>query len=186
MFPLKSTDSLDRPLWIRFEYVRRANEAMLGYSVKICPALLRAVALDWTWDASLRPRLQDLSYCLSSMNVLPGWEEVVQIILLQILWSLLVSPLRKFDNNFLVQTNLILCLCRFLGSENQQTYFSSVQRSRVAYEILSTAMFGKKKKGEVGIDRLVEEGVFSTAFSLHDVSILDEPFYYHVHSISFH
>ncbi|KAE8749817.1 hypothetical protein FOCC_FOCC003555 [Frankliniella occidentalis] len=57
---------------------------------------------------------------------------------------------------------------RFLGSDNQQTYFSSVQRSRVLYEILSTAMFGKKKKGEVGIDRLVEEGVFSTAFSLHD------------------
>jgi len=31
-------------------------------------------------------------------------------------------------------------------------------------------MFGKKKKGEVGVERLVEEGVFSTAFPLHDVS----------------
>jgi hypothetical protein len=31
-------------------------------------------------------------------------------------------------------------------------------------------MFGKKKKGEVGIDRLVEEGVFSSAFPLQDVS----------------
>lgn len=31
-------------------------------------------------------------------------------------------------------------------------------------------MFGKKKKGEVGICRLIDEGVFSTAFPLHDVS----------------
>lgn len=59
---------------------------------------------------------------------------------------------------------------RFLGSENRDTFFSNVQRSRIVYEILSTAIFGKKKKGEVGIDRLVDEGVFSSAFPLHDVS----------------
>jgi anoctamin-7 len=62
--------------------------------------------------------------------------------------------------------------CRFLGSENRETYFTSVQRGRVLYEILSTAVFGKKKKGEVGIDRLIEEGVFSSAFPLHDVSAI--------------
>ncbi|XP_069678772.1 anoctamin-7-like isoform X2 [Periplaneta americana] len=59
-------------------------------------------------------------------------------------------------------------LDRFLGSENRDTYFTNVQRGRILYEILSTAIFGKKKKGEVGIDRLVEEGVFSSAFPLHD------------------
>jgi len=59
---------------------------------------------------------------------------------------------------------------RFLGSDNRENYFTSVQRGRILYEILSTAVFGKKKKGEVGIDRLVEEGVFSSAFPLHDVS----------------
>ncbi|KAJ9592479.1 hypothetical protein L9F63_015895 [Diploptera punctata] len=59
-------------------------------------------------------------------------------------------------------------LDRFLGSENRETYFTNVQRGRILYEILSTAIFGKKKKGEVGIDRLVEEGVFSSAFPLHD------------------
>jgi anoctamin-7 len=57
-----------------------------------------------------------------------------------------------------------------LGSENRENYFTSVQRSRILYEILSTAVFGKKKKGEVGVERLVEEGVFSAAFPLHDVS----------------
>lgn len=61
---------------------------------------------------------------------------------------------------------------RFLGSENQETFFSNTQRSRIVYEILSTAMFGKKKKGEVGIDRLVDEGIFSSAFPLHDVCCL--------------
>ncbi|XP_049779598.1 anoctamin-7-like isoform X7 [Schistocerca gregaria] len=57
---------------------------------------------------------------------------------------------------------------RFLGSDNHDTYFTNVQRSRILYEILSTAIFGKKKKGEVGIERLVEEGVFCSAFPLHD------------------
>ena len=67
--------------------------------------------------------------------------------------------------------NQILYLDRFLGSENRENYFTSVQRSRILYEILSTAVFGKKKKGEVGVERLVEEGVFSAAFPLHDVSL---------------
>jgi hypothetical protein len=31
-------------------------------------------------------------------------------------------------------------------------------------------MFGKKKKGEVGIERLIDEGVFSSSFPLHDVN----------------
>jgi Dimerisation domain of Ca+-activated chloride-channel, anoctamin len=65
-----------------------------------------------------------------------------------------------------------------LGSENRDNYFTSVQRSRILYEILSTAVFGKKKKGEVGVERLVEEGVFSAAFPLHDVSSQPSPFYY--------
>ncbi|KAF2366911.1 Anoctamin dimerization domain [Trinorchestia longiramus] len=57
---------------------------------------------------------------------------------------------------------------RFLGSGHEETYFSNTQRSRIVYEILSTAVFGKRKKGEIGIDRLVEEGVYSAAFPLHD------------------
>ncbi|XP_075234460.1 anoctamin-7-like [Lycorma delicatula] len=57
---------------------------------------------------------------------------------------------------------------KFLGNDKRDTFFSNVQRSRIVYEILSTAVFGKKKKGEVGIDRLVDEGVFSSSFPLHD------------------
>ena len=40
----------------------------------------------------------------------------------------------------------------------------------MVFEILSTTPFGKEKKGEVGVDRLVEEGGFSACFPLHDVS----------------
>ncbi|XP_063869626.1 anoctamin-7-like isoform X3 [Scylla paramamosain] len=57
---------------------------------------------------------------------------------------------------------------RFLGSDNPDKYFTSTQRSRIVYEILSTAAFGKTKKGEIGIERLVEEGVYTAAFPLHD------------------
>jgi len=40
----------------------------------------------------------------------------------------------------------------------------------MVYEILATAPFGKEKKGEVGIERLVGEGAYTAAFPLHDVS----------------
>ena len=60
-------------------------------------------------------------------------------------------------------------LDKFLGNENKQNFFTRAQRSRIVFEILSTIVFGKEKKGEVGIDRLVEEGVFSAAYPLHDV-----------------
>ncbi|XP_064079852.1 anoctamin-7-like isoform X2 [Macrobrachium nipponense] len=57
---------------------------------------------------------------------------------------------------------------RFLGSHNPETYFTTTQRSRIVHEILSTAAFGKRKKGEIGIERLVDEGIYSAAFPLHD------------------
>lgn len=59
---------------------------------------------------------------------------------------------------------------RFLGSDNPQTFFSTRDRQRVAYEILAKTVYGKKKRAEIGIDRLIEEEVYSAAFPLHDVS----------------
>ena len=60
---------------------------------------------------------------------------------------------------------------RFLGSDDPDSFFTRAQRSRMVYEILATTPFGKEKKGEVGIERLVDEGVYNAAFPLHDVSI---------------
>ena len=40
----------------------------------------------------------------------------------------------------------------------------------MVWEILATAPFGKEKKGEVGVERLVADGAYSAAFPLHDVS----------------
>ena len=62
-------------------------------------------------------------------------------------------------------------LFRFLGSEHPDSFFSRAQRSRMVWEILATAPFGKEKKGEVGVERLVDEGAYSAAFPLHDVSL---------------
>uniref|UniRef100_A0A1I8IMF5 Anoctamin n=1 Tax=Macrostomum lignano TaxID=282301 RepID=A0A1I8IMF5_9PLAT len=59
-------------------------------------------------------------------------------------------------------------LSKFLGSDDQDTYFSSTQRHQVAYEILATQVYGKRKRAEVGIDRLLEEEVYSGAFPLHE------------------
>ncbi|XP_023812053.1 anoctamin-7 isoform X3 [Oryzias latipes] len=57
---------------------------------------------------------------------------------------------------------------RFVGSDNRETYFSNTQRHRVVYEILARTAYGKRKKAEVGVDRLVTEGAFAAAFPLHE------------------
>nr|XP_060623941.1 anoctamin-7 [Anolis sagrei ordinatus] len=61
-------------------------------------------------------------------------------------------------------------LHRFLGSNNQETFFSSTQRHRILYEILATTSYGDPKTGEVGIERLMSEEVFTAAFPMHDGS----------------
>ena len=44
-------------------------------------------------------------------------------------------------------------------------------RQRIVYEILALTVYGKRKRAEIGIERLLEEGVFSAAYPLHDVSV---------------
>ncbi|KAK3715467.1 hypothetical protein QZH41_006501 [Actinostola sp. cb2023] len=58
-------------------------------------------------------------------------------------------------------------LNKFIGSDNPDTYFTDVERVRVVYEILETAPYGKRQRGEIGIERLVEEGVFKGGYPLH-------------------
>ena len=75
---------------------------------------------------------------------------------------------------YLDQTSILykssLDLLRFLGSDNHDTYFLNKDRQRLMYEILATTAYGKRKRAEIGIERLVEEGVYTAAFPLHDVS----------------
>lgn len=64
----------------------------------------------------------------------------------------------------------LLCARRFLGSDDQDRYFPTKDRARIVYEILSTASYGKRKRAEIGVERLLEEDVFTAAYPLHDVS----------------
>lgn len=59
-------------------------------------------------------------------------------------------------------------LDRFLGSDNPSTYFSNTQRTRIVHEILEAAAYGKRKHGEVGVGRLVEDHVYTATFPLHE------------------
>ncbi|XP_055472765.1 anoctamin-7 [Psammomys obesus] len=56
----------------------------------------------------------------------------------------------------------------FLGSDNQDTFFTSTKRHQILFEILAKTRYGHKKKGLFGVDQLLAEGVFSAAFPLHD------------------
>ena len=38
------------------------------------------------------------------------------------------------------------------------------------YEILGLTVYGKRKRAEIGIERLLEDEVFAAAYPLHDVS----------------
>ncbi|XP_068810871.1 anoctamin-7 isoform X9 [Struthio camelus] len=56
----------------------------------------------------------------------------------------------------------------FLGSDKQDTFFSTTQRQQILYEILATTQYGHSKEREVGVDWLLSENVFTAAFPLHD------------------
>ncbi|XP_043975776.1 anoctamin-7-like [Gambusia affinis] len=57
---------------------------------------------------------------------------------------------------------------RFLGSDNKETFFKTTQRHQVLYEILARTPYGCVNRGEVGIDRLISEEVFTAAYPLHE------------------
>ncbi|XP_040306330.1 anoctamin-7 [Herpailurus yagouaroundi] len=59
-------------------------------------------------------------------------------------------------------------LSRFLGSDDQENFFTSTERHQILFAILTKTPYGHEKKGLCGIDRLLAEGVFSAAFPLHD------------------
>ncbi|GAB0193336.1 anoctamin-4 [Grus japonensis] len=59
-------------------------------------------------------------------------------------------------------------LCWFLGSNEQDTFFSTTQRHQIVYEILATTQYGHSREREVGVDRLLSENVFTAAFPLHE------------------
>nr|XP_020442137.1 anoctamin-7 [Monopterus albus] len=59
-------------------------------------------------------------------------------------------------------------LQRFLGSDNKDTFFKMTQRHQVVYEILARTPYGSVDKGEVGINRLLSENVFTAAYPLHE------------------
>ena len=53
-------------------------------------------------------------------------------------------------------------------SDRFPVHFTNTQRSFAVYEILQTTPFGRTDKGEVGIDRLIRDGVFQAAYPLHE------------------
>ena len=61
-------------------------------------------------------------------------------------------------------------MIRLLTPEERETYFTSTERGRIVHEVLAHTAYGERSKGEVGIDRLVKEGVFTAAYPLHEVS----------------
>ncbi|CAM4679351.1 unnamed protein product [Leuciscus chuanchicus] len=57
---------------------------------------------------------------------------------------------------------------KFLGSDDRENYFTNTQRHRIVYEILARTAYGRRKRAEVGVARLLNEGAFTGAFPLHE------------------
>ena len=56
-----------------------------------------------------------------------------------------------------------------MNSENPTCLFAVRDRQAIAYDILARTLYGNPKNGERGIDRLLDEDVYTAAFPLHDV-----------------
>ncbi|XP_024605755.1 uncharacterized protein LOC112402812 [Neophocaena asiaeorientalis asiaeorientalis] len=59
-------------------------------------------------------------------------------------------------------------LARFLGRASHDSYFSSTQRHQAVAEILARTIYGKEKRAEMVMARLLTEGVYTAAFPLRE------------------
>ncbi|XP_025082968.1 anoctamin-7-like isoform X2 [Pomacea canaliculata] len=111
-------------------------------------------------DLSMRSPLQ------AHPNPTKNWSEtVLQTLHIPVLMSQEVpnQPLDYYTCQFKASK-----LQRFLGSDDHENFFTPVQRHQIVSHILSNAIYGKRKKAEIGIERLLDEEVFKAAFPLHD------------------
>ena len=73
------------------------------------------------------------------------------------------KPIEYYSCPFRVES-----IDRYYGSDNKDTFFCSTKRIQIAYEMLESVIYGNANKSEIGIERLVSEGVFLAAYPLHD------------------
>ena len=73
---------------------------------------------------------------------------------------------------------------RLLGNGDIDNYFTSTERSRIVNEILARTTYGDRRKGEVGIERLLGEGIYTAAYPLHEVSQFSSLHSYYFHFLS--
>ncbi|XP_057372131.1 anoctamin-7-like isoform X1 [Daphnia carinata] len=59
-------------------------------------------------------------------------------------------------------------IATLLGNLDSESYFTSTERSRIVNEILARTTYGDRRKGEVGIERLLKEGVYTASYPLHE------------------
>lgn len=57
---------------------------------------------------------------------------------------------------------------RYIPSSLYPAYISNTQRQCALFEILQSTRYGRIERGEIGINRLIQEGIFTAAFPLHD------------------
>ena len=81
--------------------------------------------------------------------------------------NFLDQQLPRYPTNYYTCQFRTSKLNRFLGSENRATFFNDSQRSRIVWEILCETAFGQRRRAQVGIERLIDEGVFTAAYPLH-------------------
>ncbi|KAM9316467.1 anoctamin-7 [Gastrophryne carolinensis] len=56
----------------------------------------------------------------------------------------------------------------YQGSQHKETFFTTTQRHQIMYQILACAQYGNTCEGEVGVESLLREDVFTDAYPLHD------------------
>lgn len=54
----------------------------------------------------------------------------------------------------------------FMGSTEPDTFFTGPERAYMVFDLLQRAFYSRK---DFGVERLLEEGTYSAAYSLHEV-----------------
>ncbi|VDM04537.1 unnamed protein product [Schistocephalus solidus] len=59
-------------------------------------------------------------------------------------------------------------LTTYLGRTAKNDLFTTTQRHQVAYHILASTCYGDFEMGQIGIDRMIEESIYATAYPVNE------------------
>ncbi|XP_055346067.1 anoctamin-7-like isoform X2 [Paramacrobiotus metropolitanus] len=118
---------------------------------------------DWAEKLRIPAPLQE------APGIVENWsQKVLQFLKIPSDWNIMAREVPHLPVHYYTAQFRADRLQHYVFKDDPTKLFSRSQRSYIVSEILQTVVYGDERKGQMGLPRLLSEGVFQAAFPLHD------------------